>query len=306
MSSKGPYRIQTVSELTGVPAATLRAWERRYGVPAPMRTASSYRLYSEQDVELVSRLRDLCANEGMAPAEAARLLKETGLVHAEAEAVGADPYTVARDRLVAAVERFDPEGLEDELRYALCLGSAVAVFERVLGPALHEIGERWHGGLLGVAQEHMATEQIVGAARDLLRLMQPSGATRTALLACFADEEHVVPLLGIAFRFAQWGFRVVLLGARTPPDAVEQSVAALGPDVVALSVSVTPLRPRAKELVAAYGAACGDTPWVVGGSGAEPLRALIEAAGGAIGDADMARLQVRLERTLATHRGSRS
>lgn len=303
MSTKGPYRIQTVAELTGVPAATLRAWERRYGVPAPMRTASAYRLYSEQDVELVSRLRDLCANEGMAPAEAARLLRETG-VAPEADAVGADPYVVARDRLVAAVDRFDPDALEAELHHALCLGSASVIFERVLGPALREIGDRWHAGLLGVAQEHMATEQIVGASRDLLRLMQPDAA-RTVLLACFADEEHVVPLLGVSFRFAQWGFRVILLGARTPPDAVEQARRTLDPTLIGLSVTVPPTRPRARELVSAYAAACGDTPWLVGGAAAEALRPQIEAAGGTVSDDDMGRLQVKVERMLAARRGNR-
>lgn len=304
MSNRGPYRIQTVSELTGIPSATLRAWERRYGVPAPMRTASSYRLYSEQDVELVTKLRDLCANEGMAPAEAARLLKETGVEHPEADVIDADPFTVARDRLVSAVSRFDPDALEDELRYALCLGSAVAVFERVLGPALVEIGEGWHAGTLSVAQEHLASEQIGGAVRDLLRLVQPVGAGRMAVLACFADEEHVVPLHGIGFRFAMWGFRVVLLGARTPPSALADAVAALGPDVVGLSVTTAPLRPRAKELVTGYQQACGDTPWVVGGLGSDAMRALIEAAGGAVAEDDMTALQSLIERKVAARRGA--
>ena len=42
---RGPYRIHVVAEMTGIPAATLRAWERRYGIPSPERTASGYRLY---------------------------------------------------------------------------------------------------------------------------------------------------------------------------------------------------------------------------------------------------------------------
>ena len=39
--SVGRYRIHAVAEATGVPAATLRAWERRYGIPAPVRTTSA-------------------------------------------------------------------------------------------------------------------------------------------------------------------------------------------------------------------------------------------------------------------------
>jgi len=58
MGKVGRYRIQAVADMTGIPAATLRAWERRYGVPAPARTDASYRLYSEGDVELVRKLRD--------------------------------------------------------------------------------------------------------------------------------------------------------------------------------------------------------------------------------------------------------
>ena len=55
MSENGRYRIQSVAEMTGVSAATLRAWERRYGVPTPSRTASAYRLYGDEDVALVAQ-----------------------------------------------------------------------------------------------------------------------------------------------------------------------------------------------------------------------------------------------------------
>ena len=71
---EGRYRIATVAELTGVPIATLRAWERRYGIWEPERTASGYRLYGPDDVAQVSEMRRLCEDEGMAPAEAARVV----------------------------------------------------------------------------------------------------------------------------------------------------------------------------------------------------------------------------------------
>lgn len=74
--TSGKYRIQAVADMTGIPAATLRAWERRYGVPAPERTESSYRLYSDTDVDLIRRLRELC-DGGMAPAEAARVVRRS-------------------------------------------------------------------------------------------------------------------------------------------------------------------------------------------------------------------------------------
>ncbi len=65
------YRINSVSEQTGVPEATLRAWERRYQVPKPLRTPSGYRLYSPHDVQQVQQIRALCEG-GMSPADAAK------------------------------------------------------------------------------------------------------------------------------------------------------------------------------------------------------------------------------------------
>lgn len=53
------YRIGAVSRLTGVPADTLRVWERRYGVVTPHRTASGTRLYSAEDIGRLSLIKQL-------------------------------------------------------------------------------------------------------------------------------------------------------------------------------------------------------------------------------------------------------
>ncbi len=67
----GRFRINRVAETTGIPEATLRAWERRYQVPKPSRTPSGYRLYSADDVAQVRKMRELC-DAGVSPADAAK------------------------------------------------------------------------------------------------------------------------------------------------------------------------------------------------------------------------------------------
>ena len=55
------YRIGAVSRLTGIPADTIRMWERRYAVVEPRRGEGRYRLYTRQDIArlaLVKRLVD--------------------------------------------------------------------------------------------------------------------------------------------------------------------------------------------------------------------------------------------------------
>lgn len=53
------YRIGAVSRLTGVPADTLRVWERRYEVTTPVRTASGTRLYAPEDVARLTLIKRL-------------------------------------------------------------------------------------------------------------------------------------------------------------------------------------------------------------------------------------------------------
>src|SRR4051812_50169547 len=63
------YRIKRVAQVTGINPATLRAWERRYNLIAPGRTDSGYRLYSDEDVAMLSRIKQL-TDEGLTIGEA--------------------------------------------------------------------------------------------------------------------------------------------------------------------------------------------------------------------------------------------
>ena len=292
--------------MTGIPAATLRAWERRYGVPAPERTESSYRLYSEADLTLIRKLREL-TESGMAPAEAARVVRRVSEAEDEPIDDQTDPFRTAQDLILEAVDDFDPTALELAVRRVMFLGSAPTVFDKVLAPAMRVVGERWHAGLISVGQEHMATEILGSAARDMLRLFQPEQDAAIAVLACFADEEHALPLYGVAFRLAQWGYRPVLLGARTPPAAIRHSVERLKPALVGMSVTVAPAAYRARELVEDYASACEGVVWMVGGAGADEVAETVQEKGGLIVKEDtFPALKARVDAAVAKKRRAKS
>jgi methanogenic corrinoid protein MtbC1 len=247
-------------------------------LPAPRRSTKAYRLYSDRDVELIRRVRELCET-GMAPSEAARSVLAAADAAGEAARLEADADALAVQQILDAVDRFDPDRIDAAVRSALFLGPAVTLFERVYGPALVQIGERWAAGGLDVAHEHLASEIVHGALRLLLGLAQPRRPRLRVVLACFADEEHTGPLYGVALRLAGWNIQARILGARTPPEAVRCSIDALRPDLVGLSVTVAPPPARARTLVHAYAAACGATPWIVGGRAAPALRELLAERG---------------------------
>jgi DNA-binding transcriptional MerR regulator len=50
------YNLKAVVRETGLKPDTLRAWERRYGLPAPDRSGGGHRLYSERDIQILKWL----------------------------------------------------------------------------------------------------------------------------------------------------------------------------------------------------------------------------------------------------------
>ena len=276
----GPFRIQAAAELCRIPATTLRAWERRYGIPTPRRTASAYRLYTMEDVERLVRMRDL-VEQGVAPAEAARVVLGSQTAVSTDEPAPMDGLELAQERILAAMHRWDALAIDTELTRLSMLLDAQTLYEKVVSPMVAEVGRRWERGEVSIAQEHLLSERLEVAVRASLRALERREGP-LVLLACVDSEQHVLGMLGAALRFASSGARTVTLGAMTPPLAVGEAVRNMSPRMVGLSVSVPPA--GARSLFKAYGKACGTTPWVVGGAATDSVRNAVEAAGGIVAE----------------------
>lgn len=288
--------------MTGVSAATLRAWERRYGIPSPQRTASAYRLYTDRDVELIKGLCELC-DRGISPAQAAQMVKVTERSHVEAVQLASDGAELAAQKILVGVERFDVDMVEAAVRHASLLGSGMTLLERVFVPVMTEVGNRWRAGSMNIAQEHLATQVIAATTLDLIRLSRPSSPSRTALLACVAGEAHALPVLAVALGMSEWNIRTVVLGADTPPEAIRCAVAEVRPDVIGLSATTAMPVADAGPLLRAYAEACGRTPWIVGGRGTTDLQDLIAGCGAAVAPSDRVQLRTTLDRLTSARLG---
>ncbi len=283
MSSERRFRIQAVARATGLNSATLRAWERRYGVPAPERGENGYRMYSQQDIDLLQRMGGLI-EAGHAPSDAARIAQASPPVEAlpplqAPEVPTPGPADAVREALLAATHALDGDALRAAVHRALTLGPAWRIHEEIFVPVLAEIGERWARGELTVSHEHFATEAISAALRDLLRLMEPPAGARRVLLACVDEELHSLPLLGVALLAAHAGWQPVTLGARTPPLALASAVQQLRPSAIALSATMARPNPEWHD----YATAVGDVPWIIGGQAAMAAQGALETLGATVG-----------------------
>jgi MerR family transcriptional regulator, light-induced transcriptional regulator len=252
-------RIGELSRRTGVSPELLRAWEQRYGLLRPTRSEGGYRLYSRDDEERVRRTRALIA-DGLSAAEAARLAaveqEPSAGVSVADRADRADmasaPPAVARlaASLRSALDDFDAAAGHAAFDQLLAAVSIEFAITEVLIPYLRELGDRWAGGEVSVAQEHFASNLIRGRLLGLARDWG-SGGSASAVLACLPGEAHDLGLIIFGLLIARRGWRVTLLGADTPFDTLEGSVRTLDPALIVLSTrDATRFRRHAESITA--------------------------------------------------------
>lgn len=222
------WRIKEFAARTGVPEATLRAWERRYELLDPTRTEGGYRLYSTDDERRVLAMT-AHMSRGVAAAEAAQAAL------ADVEPAGdlpSDPGELV-EALLGAVAAYDASAVDRLLAGAFALSRTAAIGE-VLMPFLHEVGERWAAGALTIAHEHFASHLVE---RRLLQqaVDWESGKGPLALLACPSGERHALALLSFGVALADHGWRIAYLGADTPLMHVADAATRLQPDAIVLS-----------------------------------------------------------------------
>jgi MerR family transcriptional regulator, light-induced transcriptional regulator len=222
-------RIGELARRVGVTPELLRAWERRYGLLRPERSAGGYRLYSSEDERRV-RTMTTAIGRGISAGEAARLALDDGQ---EAPSPGT---------LVEALVAFDDVGAHAAIDRLLSTLTLDAVLRDWVLPALHELGERWERGEVTVGQEHFASHLLRGRLLGLARGWDRGSGPR-ALLACPAGEQHDLPLIAFGLALREHGWRITYLGADTPVATIDETASALRPDLVVLA-AVDPARLR--------------------------------------------------------------
>jgi MerR family transcriptional regulator, light-induced transcriptional regulator len=219
--------ISEVARLTGLTTATLRAWQRRYGLGASRSSAGGHRRYSPLDVARLRAAQQL-VGQGLPTAEAVRVVLMPAEHDLELPAE-ADPVA---HLLAAAALDLDGPSCRALLRDHLAVHPVDRTWEAVIRPALGAVGERWSELPHGVAVEHLLSH-VATAALGAVAPAEPPGPP-AVLLACAPVEEHDLPLVALAAALAQRGVASILLGAATPTDTLVRAVQRSHPTVVVL------------------------------------------------------------------------
>jgi DNA-binding transcriptional MerR regulator len=228
-NGNGYLRIGELAKRTGTSPELLRAWEQRYGLLRPSRSAGGFRLYSDDDMARILRTKQLIAS-GLSAAEAAR-----EAVTAVSE--GTTPVLEGlANELRDALDRFDEDGANRALDRLIAIVSVETVIREVLLPYLRNLGERWAKGNVSVAQEHFASALLRGRLLGLARGWGTGSGPRL-VLACPPAEEHDLGLIMFGIAASRRGRRITYLGQDTPFSTIEATIDAVRPELVVFAVA---------------------------------------------------------------------
>lgn len=244
-------RLAQLAQLTGLSPLLIRAWERRYQFPVPVRTAGGHRRYTPDQAETLRQAAAL-VRSGFRAREAIARARTSGVGGARP----ADLEGVAR--LAAVLVEADPGRALDQLRGAwLTLGFGPALEELVL-PALRAVGDGWADGLYSVGAEHAATGVVMswlGAVRS--SLAGPDLGPPRYLLAAPAGEEHGVAVWALELLLRQRGVGALALGVSVPVPDLLREISARRPEGVVLGFRRAALRRQAGALARSLAATAG-------------------------------------------------
>ena len=226
--------VAAVARRLGVAPATLRTWDRRYGLGPSSHEAGEHRRYCPNDLAKLTMMRRLITS-GVAPCDAAiRAKAHEGSATIDNLVAEFEVRDDVVDSLHRASKSLDKNFVETLLRKDISENGVIASWTEVIVPLLFLVGDEWAATGTGIEVEHMLSEIIKRLLREgVVEIKDPVNA-QPVLLASVGEEVHCLALHALAAALAEKRIETFFLGARTPLEAISGMVKRSAPPAVFL------------------------------------------------------------------------
>ena len=226
--------VAAVARRLGVAPATLRTWDRRYGLGPSTHEAGEHRRYCPMDLARLTLMRRLITS-GVSPCDAAVQAKNhKGKIKVERVV---DDYVVREDLVGAlhkAAKALDKRFIEAALRKDLAENGVERSWSEAIVPLLFLVGSEWEATGQGVEIEHLLTEVLKRILRENIEDIKKPVNAHPVLLASVGEEMHSLALHALAAALAERKIETYFLGPRTPLSALCGMISRSAPPAVFL------------------------------------------------------------------------
>lgn len=240
MNPVGRLTIRQVAELTRLSTQLIRKWEERYDLIKPQRLSNGYRVYTEQDVEKLLKVKAL-VEQHYSLQTAVMMVKDTEMEYQNPSA-SSDRNTHAAsliEQLIEAGAACDEPSFMRLLQSASFSYSLPLFLQEVIQPFLQKVGDLWESGEWNEYQEHISSQLVRDFLSQLRKGIHQNPKMPLIFGACLPFEQHEIPVHMILLLAAQMGWRSLFFCPRPAVGAIEQAVEQLQPRKVVLSAVTT-------------------------------------------------------------------
>lgn len=233
------FTIESVSKMTGIPAATLRNWEKRYGFPMPERTDGGHRYYCQTDIEFLKSATNW-VEQGQGLSEIARLYREKvcpDSVRTQINPEIVDDVCYRTELIYDALLAFDQAAL---LQHYAVLNAKLGpeqLFERVFEQILHRLKRERALGKISSHQDHYVSAFIRMKLATYLSMDFPATQTHRILAATLSDDRCEAGLMLLTAHLKFRGYPIFYFGTGLPLNSLPEIMKQVKPEVLCLSYS---------------------------------------------------------------------
>ena len=226
--------VAAVARRLGVAPATLRTWDRRYGLGPSDHQEGEHRRYRPADLAKLTMMRRLII-AGVTPAEAAEKAKSfKGELTIKNIVKEFEVREDVVDAIYKALHSFDQVFVEATLNHEIDEYGVESAWSDVIVPVLFLIGEEWENFQRGIEIEHLFSEILKRTLYNRVSELKKPLNARPVLLAAVGEELHSLPLHALAAALCERNVETYVLGARTPLSALSEMISRCAPPAIFL------------------------------------------------------------------------
>ena len=226
--------VAAVARRIGVAPATLRTWDRRYGLGPSEHIEGEHRRYCPNDLAKLTLMRRLIVS-GVAPSDAAQQARDfKGEVKLSKIVKEIEVREDVVDALYKGLESFDRSYVEATLEHEISTYGIESAWADVIVPTLFMIGEEWELNQQGIEIEHLFSEILKKILHQRVTELKRPINVRPVLLAAVGEELHSLPIYALAAALCERNIETYVLGARTPLTALSAMVERCAPPAIFL------------------------------------------------------------------------